>query len=55
MAIKGIAAMSWNSRIANASRPWGLVNSLRSARLCRPNAVDDNARPRPRTIALFNG
>ncbi|MNL11637.1 hypothetical protein D3C87_1324770 [compost metagenome] len=28
---------------------------MRSARLCRPNAVDDSARPRPRTIAVFNG
>lgn len=28
---------------------------MRSARLCKPNAVDDNARPSPSTMALFNG
>lgn len=55
MAISGIAAMSWNSRMAKARRPWGWVSSLRSARICRPKAVDDSARPRPSTTALFTG
>ncbi|MNF95603.1 hypothetical protein D3C84_783660 [compost metagenome] len=54
-AIKGIAAMSWNSRMAKASRPWGLVSSLRSASICRPKAVDESARPKPSTAAVFRG
>ncbi|MNP61504.1 hypothetical protein D3C76_1567000 [compost metagenome] len=28
---------------------------MRSARLCRPKAVDDRARPRPSTIEVFSG
>ncbi|MNC39875.1 hypothetical protein D3C75_885570 [compost metagenome] len=50
-AISGMAAMSWNSRMANARRPCGALSCLLSARLCRPRAVDDSARPRPSTMA----
>ena len=62
IAISGIAARSWNSRMANAGRPYGVPSSLRSASICRPNrgrgqrqaAADDRAPPcqsRPSRIA----
>ena len=50
-ASSGIAARSWNSRIANARRPCSLASALRSASSCRPTAVDENASPKPTTSA----
>ena len=52
-ASSGIATRSWNSRIANATRPWSAPSSLRSASSCRPTAVDDSARPRPMISGAF--
>ena len=42
-AINGIAAMSWNSRMAKPVRPAGVAVMLRSAMTCMPIAVDDMA------------
>jgi hypothetical protein len=50
-ASKGIAARSWNNRIAKANRPYPVVNALRSASNCRPTAVEENASDNPTTVA----
>jgi hypothetical protein len=50
-AMSGMTARSWNSRIANARRPLGLLSSPRSPSQARTIAVDDMARPNPMTIA----
>ena len=48
-----MAATSWNSRIANAMRPCGEPSCLRSVRICKPSAVDDNASASPTISAGF--
>ncbi len=50
-AISGMAAMSWNSRIANDVRPTGASSRLRSAIVWTAMAVDDMASASPATTA----
>ena len=52
-ASKGIAAMSWNSRMAKALRPVGAGSRLRSAMVCTAIAVEDSDRASPAMIASF--
>jgi len=54
-ASSGIAARSWNNRMAKPRRPCSLVSALRSASSCSPIAVDDNARPPPTMTAALAG
>ncbi len=54
-ASSGIAAMSWNSRMANALRPIGVAVRLRSPIVCIAIAVDDSASASPATSAAFHG
>ena len=46
-AISGIAARSWNSSTAKASRPWRVVSSPFSSSTCSANAVEDSDSARP--------
>ena len=47
----GSTAMSWNSRMLNAERPYWELSWPRSARSCRTRAVEDIERPKPMTNA----
>jgi hypothetical protein len=53
--ISGIAAMSWNSRIAKLVRPTGAVSRLRSFMLWIAIAVDESASASPATSAARHG
>jgi hypothetical protein len=48
-------ARSWNSRIANAERPWRAVSSPRSASTCRTSAVDESDSANAVTSAVGHG
>ena len=54
-ASKGIAAMSWNSRMAKLLRPVGVGRKFRSVMVATAIAVDDNAIANPATSAACQG
>ena len=43
----GMTAMSWNSRMLNAERPYWELSCLRSASSCSTRAVEDIDKPKP--------
>ncbi len=49
----GDDARSWNNRIAKAVRPVGVLRRFSSARTWIATAVEDIARARPMTMAVF--
>ena len=50
-AISGMTAKSWNSRMAKAPRPGGVLSSPRSPSQASTMAVEDIASPKPTTNA----